>query len=198
MRALIGPIKSVFISECSSESSPAVCKSYWKLPDVEAAVSHCCPSVGLCSPQGAFYWQRLQELTAHSSICHIRVGVKIAFGPRVRKTCTRSGGSKRFSVCSRFWNMKDMQCKVILRSAFSIGSVCFLSVFGASHIYCCNVTALYKDHLSIKACGRYCCLCPWFFCWWTSEFLYRLLCLSVQPWWLLPLVLTIQFFFYLF
>lgn len=145
----------------SNKPTQAVCKAYWKLPDVEAGVSHRCPSVGLALPGVPFIdkGRQLQELTAHRSICHIRVGVKIAGGLGVRSTVTGSGGSGG-SVCAADCNMNDVQCEALYEICIFYRFCLFFVVFGAKRSFC---TALYKDHLSIKTCGRCCCLCPWIF-----------------------------------
>lgn len=144
VRALIGPIKKCFWSlnippSLLQTSRPRLFASLtgsfrtWKPLWVIAA-----PQLVFALPGVPFIDKscRLQELTAHSSICHSRMGVKIAGGLWVRNTVTGSGGLKGSVGAADSVTWKTCSVEPFLRSAFSIGSggfcVCFLwSVFGA-------------------------------------------------------------------
>lgn len=172
---LIGPIKCLSNlppSLLRRSQPPAVCEFYW-------------------------WTQRPLWVTAASQLVFALPGVTfIDIGLWVRTTVTGYGHSKEFSE----YNGPNRCAEQFLSFASSIWFWSFFFACSSLHSSLWFFsTVLYKDHLSIKVCGRCCCcLCPWIFCWWTSEFLYALLCLSSHPWLLLMPMLTIQLFLHLF
>lgn len=118
------------------------------------------------------------------------MGVKMAGGLGVRDTVTGSGGSVGAAADST-----GKTCSAVsLRAAFSMG-FCFCLSLHSTH--CCGVSALHSAKITCQS-KRVGATVVFVLGFAVDGHLYALLCLSVQPWRLLLLVLTIQFLFYAF